>query len=423
MLEQLFAIFRNTLVESIRQPIYFVMVGLGIIALILNLGLSSFTLDNDNKFLIDMGMATIFLVGLLIAAFVATRVLTREIEDKTVLTVVSKPVGRPLFLFGKFLGVYVAIMIAATILSSTFLLTVRHEVLQRAADELDWPVILFGAGAIFISVGLGIWCNYFYGWVFTSTTIAVLFPMSVVALVGALSFAKEGWAPQFFLLDLDPQMLLALMALAMALLVICSIAIAASSRFGQVMTLFFCVAMFLLGLLNDHLFGRHAYTNASLARITEIRDSRDIDADFSDDGDWYEIRIDSGVDVTNEMSVLIAADPLGLSRINTADDLGDVVLRDYDQVYATLVKVGDHPMRRPPRADDYLLSQPPKVNWVWRILWSIPPDLQFLVLIDPLTQGHSIPMRHMGMILIYSLVYSFAMLSLAVILFQKREVG
>jgi len=100
MIQQISAIFKNTFLESIRQPIYLIMVGIGVIALVLNLNMASFTMDDDNKFLIDMGMATIFLCGLLIAAFVATSVLTQEIENRTVLTVVSKPVGRPLFILG-----------------------------------------------------------------------------------------------------------------------------------------------------------------------------------------------------------------------------------------------------------------------------------------------------------------------------------
>ena len=105
MIEQLLAIDRNTFFESIRQPIVLVVLIIASVFLILSNPLAAFTMEDDQRMLIDIGMATVFLSGTLLAAFVATGVLTREIENKTALTVISKPVGRPVFVIGKFLGV------------------------------------------------------------------------------------------------------------------------------------------------------------------------------------------------------------------------------------------------------------------------------------------------------------------------------
>src|SRR5690606_13376871 len=120
MLRQLLNIARNTAVESIRQPIFVVLVLLGGVMMALNVPLSANTMEvgglGDNKMLYDMGMSTIAIVGVLLAAFTATGVLSREIENKTVLTVVSKPVSRPVFVLGKFLGVAAAIMLSCYIL-------------------------------------------------------------------------------------------------------------------------------------------------------------------------------------------------------------------------------------------------------------------------------------------------------------------
>jgi len=433
MIEQLLAISRNTFVQSIRQPIYLVLVGIGVLALVMNLSLSSFTMDDDNQFLMDMGMATIFLVGLFIAAFIATSVLSREIEDKTVLTVVAKPVGRPLFILGKYLGVSGAILVATVILSCAFLLTVRHQVLQRASDQLDWPVIIFGFSAVFLAVGIGTWGNYFYGWVFTSTTVKALFPLSILAWLGIIIIGKE-WDIQLFSEewhgyispDFTPEVFLALFALALALLVMASIAVAASARFGQVLTIVICLIAFMLGLLSDHLFGRRAFEAQPLARITEVEYGRDIDDDFSDEGDWYSIRVAESLNLKEGMRVEVTSDPMGLSSLleNPGSDRADhVITRNLDRVKLELAKVDDVRMRRIPRRGDYLMNQPPQTKMVWRILWSIPPNLQFLILIDPITQGHYIPIGYIGKVTLYSLLYILATLSLGVILFQTREVG
>jgi ABC-type transport system involved in multi-copper enzyme maturation permease subunit len=155
----LLAIARNAFLESIRQPVFVVLVLAGILALVLNVNLAAFTLEDDNKLLIDLGLSTLFLSGLLMAAFTATSVLSREIENKTVLTVVSKPVPRPQVVVGKFLGVAAAIATAYWLLAAVFLLTVRHRVQSsvRAEDIFDPPVVTFGLLAIgltFLIAGL-----------------------------------------------------------------------------------------------------------------------------------------------------------------------------------------------------------------------------------------------------------------------------
>lgn len=426
MFQQLQAIVRNTFVESIRQPIFLVMIVVGMLGLVLNLNLSAFTLDDDNKFLLDMGMATIFLCVLLIAAFVATSVLTREIANRTVLTVVSKPVGRPLFILGKYFGVAGAITVATVILSSAFLLTLRHSVMQTARDEFDWPVILFGVGALLLSVGIGTWCNFFYGWVFTSTTVGALLPLSVISYILVLFTGRE-WEIQAFGADFDGQVLIALSAMLLALYVMTAVAIAASTRLGQVMTIFVCILVFVLGLMSNHIFGERAFKSELLAQITEVNREYDLEGDFADDQDTYNIRVDRANRLSNGKPVVIAADPLGLSPISGSigggGDDARVEIRNLSGLSASLVRVGDGAMNRPPRAEDYILEGPPTMSVAHRVLWALPPNLQYLILVDPLTQGHPIPLSYIVRAALYSFLYTAATLSMAVILFQTREVG
>ena len=83
MIQQLFTISRHTFIASIRQPI--------LVAADFDRddcagaqpSLAAFTLDDDNKLLIDMGFSTLFLIGLLMAAFTATGVLGEEVDNHT----------------------------------------------------------------------------------------------------------------------------------------------------------------------------------------------------------------------------------------------------------------------------------------------------------------------------------------------------
>src|SRR5438477_3012435 len=126
MFQQTFAIIRNTFFESIRQPVMLVVLMVATLLIILSNPLSGYTMSNDQKMLIDVGLATVFISGAILASFIATSVLGNEIENRTALTVISKPVARPLFVLGKFFGVAGALALATLYMSFVFLLVEEH---------------------------------------------------------------------------------------------------------------------------------------------------------------------------------------------------------------------------------------------------------------------------------------------------------
>ncbi|MDY7108710.1 MAG: ABC-2 transporter permease, partial [Planctomycetota bacterium] len=219
------SIARNTFFESIRQPIVLVVLVAATIFLILSNPLAAFTMEDDQRMMIDIGMATVFLCGALLAAFVATGVLTREIDNKTALTVISKPVSRPLFVIGKFIGVAGALTLATLYMSFVFLLVELHTVLETVRDPIHLPVIAFGVGAAAIGLAASVWCNYFYGRVFSSTTICIMTPLAALAYFFTLMF-NERFEPQPIGTDFKADIWLALFALLIAILVLTALAIA-----------------------------------------------------------------------------------------------------------------------------------------------------------------------------------------------------
>lgn len=255
MIQQLFTIIRHTFLESIRQPIFVVLILIAALALVLNPSLAAYTLDDDNKLLIDMGLSTLFLAGLLMAAFTATAVLSNELENRTALTVVSKPVQRPVFILGKYLGVSAAIAVAYWALCVIFLLTVRHRVMQTAATPFDGPVLVFGLGAAAIALAGATLGNYFYQTAFTSSFVLGLSALMTGAWVLVLMIDKQ-WMFQSPMVDLSPQLMVGLLLVLEAVLILTAVAIAASTRLGQLMTLTACVLVFVLGLISDYLSSR-----------------------------------------------------------------------------------------------------------------------------------------------------------------------
>ena len=78
---------------------------------------------------------------------------------------------------------------------------------------------------------------------------------------------------------------------------------------------------------------------------------------------------------------------------------------------------------RPPLPGDYVFVTPTTVNSVAMIAWVTVPNLQFFWLLDAVTQNRPIPPPYIVLVTIYGIAQIGVFLSLAVLLFQKRDVG
>ena len=202
--------------------------------------------------------------GLLISALTASAALSREIEDRTVLTVISKPVSRVVFIVGKFAGVAGAVAVAYYINSLAFLMIVRHGVIALASQPLDIPVLIIGLTALGASFVIATAGNLLFGWAFFSAFIfagLVLFS----AAMGLIGFIGKQWQVVPFGSGISPQLIVAMILAFLAVLIFTSVAIAASTRLGQVMTLLVCVAVLCVGYLHPFLFARREQIPALVA--------------------------------------------------------------------------------------------------------------------------------------------------------------
>jgi ABC-2 type transport system permease protein len=261
MFSKLLAIAKNTFIETVRQPIFGVLIWVAAfwIGLITPL-LAAYTLESgsDIKVAKDVGLATLLLYGLLASVFSATSVITREIESHTVLTVVSKPVSRPVFLLGKYLGVCGAVLVGYYFLCLVFFMMLRHGIMETASQDLDWPVLIFSILAIVISLAAATFGNYVYGWHFPTTLTAWVIPLGTLALIAVL-FISPKWAIQPPNRDFgDMQMVYAVTLTFCGVLILTAFAVTLATRFSQVLTLVLCTGVYVLGLLSDHYLGQPA---------------------------------------------------------------------------------------------------------------------------------------------------------------------
>lgn len=127
--------------ESCRQPMFW-LITIGAAVLIwLSVAVPYFTFGDDYKMMKQIGFDVVMLSAVLFGVLAASMSISEEIEGRTAVTLMSKPVNRRQFLIGKFLGITMACLIMSLLLSWTLTDALRamreFDPINNAADPAD----------------------------------------------------------------------------------------------------------------------------------------------------------------------------------------------------------------------------------------------------------------------------------------------
>ena len=113
-----YVIVRHTLIEALLQPIYGLMLAVGSVVIMVFAALPFFTLGEDTKMFKAVGLDVMLLLVLISTLFATSKSIFDEIEDRTMLTLMSKPIHKWEVLVGKFLGIIASAAIAIAIMGA-----------------------------------------------------------------------------------------------------------------------------------------------------------------------------------------------------------------------------------------------------------------------------------------------------------------
>lgn len=124
-----------TFKEAISQPLFLILLLVGLFALFIFLYIPYHTLGEDIKLVITQGLTLIKLMAVFLAVWTASFSVAEELEGKTALMVLAKPVSRRQFVFGKYIGVVLAVTLLFLILGFFFLNTISYKVVFDARES------------------------------------------------------------------------------------------------------------------------------------------------------------------------------------------------------------------------------------------------------------------------------------------------
>ena len=127
--------------EACRQPLFWLIVAGGTALIWISASVPYFTFGDDYKMMKQIGFDIIMLSAALFGVLAASMSISEEIEGRTAVTLMSKPVNRRQFLIGKYLGIVMSCLIMSLILSWTLNFALRwhreFDPINYAADPTD----------------------------------------------------------------------------------------------------------------------------------------------------------------------------------------------------------------------------------------------------------------------------------------------
>jgi ABC-type transport system involved in multi-copper enzyme maturation permease subunit len=106
-----------------RRPLYYILLLTFAAAIFCSRFLTLFSFYQEMNMVREMGMATMTFWGFIIVVVTSGLVVTDELENRTAVTLLSKPLRRTDFLLGKFLGLVASLIPGLIVLSGVLFLT------------------------------------------------------------------------------------------------------------------------------------------------------------------------------------------------------------------------------------------------------------------------------------------------------------
>lgn len=111
----------NTWKEFVRDRIFYINIVGAFFILGFSYLLSSLTIVESRKIMLDFAFAAASLCGVASAIFLGVVAMAREIENRTIYTILSKPVSRSFYILGKYLGSALVLFVIHLVFSLTIL--------------------------------------------------------------------------------------------------------------------------------------------------------------------------------------------------------------------------------------------------------------------------------------------------------------
>ncbi len=146
---RVFAIANNSFREVVRDRILYIIGFYAVLLAVAVVLLPQLAATTEDKMFLDWGLALMSVLSLIVAVFVGTGLVNKEIEKRTILMLIAKPVSRNEFIVGKYLGLSTILTLLVTAMSAIYLILLQ-------VNRIDYSAASIILSAVFLVLQLSL---------------------------------------------------------------------------------------------------------------------------------------------------------------------------------------------------------------------------------------------------------------------------
>jgi ABC-type transport system involved in multi-copper enzyme maturation permease subunit len=175
-MSRIFTLASNVFWDVIRERVLYLTGFFAILLVGAQVLLREVSAGTEAKMLVDVGIAAIGVLGLVVTVFVGTGLINKEIDKRTVLVLLSKPVSRSEFIIGKHIGLSAVLAVLIALMTGIYLGVLSFYKIPHPLESILVAVLyLFLELSLLTAVGI------MFG-VFTSSLLATLLTFAVYVM-------------------------------------------------------------------------------------------------------------------------------------------------------------------------------------------------------------------------------------------------
>ena len=215
MLTRIAAIARNTLTELVRQKVFYIILIFALCAIASSVFMTELKVEAQFQMIKDVCLGAMAIFTSLLAILATANFLPKDSEDRTIYTLLSKPVPRFAYLAGKLAGI-IALLFLFTLLMSAVFCTVLWLREQSALNEVRSATtgddlvlavksikdstfntnLIPGILIIFVKAALLAAMTLFVSTFATSSLFTIMISAAVYFIGNLQATAREYWMPE-----------------------------------------------------------------------------------------------------------------------------------------------------------------------------------------------------------------------------------
>lgn len=133
----------NTIRELVRSKLLYNLLFFAVLLIGASIFVAQLTIGAWNRIILDMGLAAIEVAGVLIAVLIGVSLVAGEVERRTILPTLAKPVGRGVFVAGRYLGLIAMLAVNVLLMSGALVLALHFARYQASPTALAASFLLF----------------------------------------------------------------------------------------------------------------------------------------------------------------------------------------------------------------------------------------------------------------------------------------